>query len=64
MSFGDPSAPPSTQPKLEKAIQESYETFEAIFEAEHDDNRIKKNLSYAWTQLLAATTIRQGGFGQ
>ncbi|KAN0102363.1 hypothetical protein V8E52_012017 [Russula decolorans] len=44
MSSGDPSALPSTQSKLEKAIQESYESLEANFKPEHDHNRIKNNL--------------------
>jgi hypothetical protein len=51
MSSGDPSAHPSTQLKLKKAIQESYESFEANFKAEHDDNRIKRSLSYAWATV-------------
>jgi hypothetical protein len=48
MSSGDPSARPSTQPKLEEAIQEACEDFEDIFKAEHDDDRIKKKLYFAW----------------
>ena len=41
MSSGDPSARPSTP-------QRAYTILEAIFNAEHDDNRFKGTLAYAW----------------
>jgi len=63
MSSGGPSAPrPSTSAsgnvaagsELEEAIQEACEFFEDVFKAEHDDNRIRRNLNGAWGTVRVA----------
>jgi hypothetical protein len=55
MSSGDPSARPSTQAKLEEAIQ----PVKLHIKAEHDDNSIKANLDIVW--LFVNRAISQAG---